>query len=380
MSVSIIQKLDKIHPYPAKYTVEMIKEFIEKYTSEGELVIDPFMGSGTTGLTATYLKRYFIGSDINPIANLVSNFKLNYLNEEEKKVAQNFREELEVFLNEKNIVKTLLNTENKYSNISVKIKSYKSIEHWFKPQVIKSLSGILSFIDYYLEEYSKVKNIALTSFSSIIVTVSNQESNTRYVAIEKENLNPIYVYNQFIKKFDTLLELCIKDDREKEFLEKSKAYLKNSKQFNELLEEEKKADFLITSPPYPNTYDYYLYHKHRMLWLGYEYEPVMNEEIGSRREFSSLKRPPQKFEEDLFEIFESCDKVLKKGAYILIIIGDGKIQGEFYDSLEATLKIGERLEWKAISADFTNLDETSKSFIQSFRTKGKKEHFILFQK
>ena len=380
MSMTIIQKLDKIHPYPAKYTVEMIKEFIEKYTVEGELVIDPFMGSGTTGLTATYLKRYFVGADINPIANLVSNFKLNYLNEEEKRIAENFRKELEIFLNEKNIVTTLDIIEKKYSDVDIIIKSYKSIEHWFKSQVIESLSGILSFIEYYLEEHSKVKTIALTSLSSIIVTVSNQESNTRYVAIEKENLNPIYVYSQFIKKFDGLLELCMKDDREREFLEKSKAYLKNSKQFNELLKDSKKADFLITSPPYPNTYDYYLYHKHRMLWLGYEYEPVMNEEIGSRREFSSLKRPPQKFEEDLFEIFESCNKVLKKGAYILIIIGDGKIQGEFYNSLETTLKIGERLEWRAISADFTNLDETSKSFIQSFRTKGKKEHFILFQK
>lgn len=380
MQDNIIKKLDRIHPYPAKYTFDMIKEFILKYSKEKDLVIDPFMGSGTTGLTATFLNRYFIGTDINPIAYLVSNYKLKNLIDEDLKKSNCFLKELEIFLNEKEIIKTLTIEEEKYNDINIKIKSYKSIDHWFKPQVILTLSAIIEFIEYYLKKDKTLYNIALTAFSSIIVTVSNQESNTRYVAIEKKNLDNLNVYNHFFKKYSSLVELSLKGVREHDILEGSKAYLKNSKYFSQLLTENKKADFLITSPPYPNTYDYYLYHKHRMLWLGYDYEPVMNEEIGSRREFSSLKRPPIKFEEDLLEIFKDCDKILKKGAYILIIIGDGKIQGEIYDSLETTLRIGKILKWETISADFTNLDETSKSFIQTFRTKGKKEHFILLRK
>ena len=38
---------------------------IEKFTSPGETVLDPFLGSGTTGVAALRLGRRFIGSDID---------------------------------------------------------------------------------------------------------------------------------------------------------------------------------------------------------------------------------------------------------------------------------------------------------------------------
>jgi site-specific DNA-methyltransferase (adenine-specific) len=38
---------------------------VEKLTREGDLILDPFMGAGTTGVVALKLKRNFIGSDID---------------------------------------------------------------------------------------------------------------------------------------------------------------------------------------------------------------------------------------------------------------------------------------------------------------------------
>ena len=48
-------------------------------------------------------------------------------------------------------------------------------------------------------------------------------------------------------------------------------------------------DLLVTSPPYANTYDYYLYHKHRMNWLGLNWKEAMDDEIGSRNKHSSKR-------------------------------------------------------------------------------------------
>ena len=64
----------------------------------------------------------------------------------------------------------------------------------------------------------------------------------------------------------------------------------------------------------------------------------------------------------------------------VIIIGDGKIQGEMYDSKENTIKVCEEIGWKLVDYSFTDLDETSRSFQASFRTNGKKEHVLTFQK
>ena len=75
----------------------MIKEFILKYSKEKNLVIDSFMGSGTTGLVATFLNRYFIGTDINLIAYLISNYKLKNLTNEDLEKSNYFLEELDIF-------------------------------------------------------------------------------------------------------------------------------------------------------------------------------------------------------------------------------------------------------------------------------------------
>ncbi|MHA1974090.1 MAG: DNA-methyltransferase [Candidatus Hodarchaeales archaeon] len=52
--------------HPAIYPEKIIDEFIKLLTQEGDTVLDPFAGSGTTLVSAHKLKRNFIGVDINP--------------------------------------------------------------------------------------------------------------------------------------------------------------------------------------------------------------------------------------------------------------------------------------------------------------------------
>lgn len=46
--------------------VEEVKPFIEKLTSPGDLIVDPFAGSGSFGLAAIRLGRNFKGAEIDP--------------------------------------------------------------------------------------------------------------------------------------------------------------------------------------------------------------------------------------------------------------------------------------------------------------------------
>ena len=46
--------------------INLIRELIEKFTKEGDTVLDPFMGSGTTGVACIQTGRNFIGIEIDP--------------------------------------------------------------------------------------------------------------------------------------------------------------------------------------------------------------------------------------------------------------------------------------------------------------------------
>ena len=359
-----LEKLDKIHPYPAKFPVATAEEYITKHSNVGDVVFDPFVGSGSSLLAATANNRFAVGADINGIAVLISKFKL--LNIDESDV-----EKLQVFLES-------LKQRMESKNYGV-LWNYNSIDHWFSVPAIEALSCIKNEIKRLFGENYKLKIFCSLVLSTIVNTVSKQESDTRYAAIEKEWVTHSFVMDKYECKFVQCLEILRNCHRNVTYLDGSKVYLHNSKRCEEILPSDS-IDMIITSPPYPNTYDYYLYHKHRMLWLDKDVKYAMNEEIGSRREFSSLKKPKDNFAKDLLEIFKSCDKILKVNSFIVIIIGDGKIQGEMYDSKENTIRVCEEIGWKLIDYSFTDLDETSRSFQSSFRTNGKKEHVLTFQK
>ena len=52
------------HEHPATYPDKLPYDFIQCFCPPGGLVLDPFMGSGSTALASKASKRYFIGFDI----------------------------------------------------------------------------------------------------------------------------------------------------------------------------------------------------------------------------------------------------------------------------------------------------------------------------
>jgi len=52
--------------HPAVFPIAMAKKVIELFTHKGELVLDPFVGVGTTLVAAKDLKRNAVGFDLNP--------------------------------------------------------------------------------------------------------------------------------------------------------------------------------------------------------------------------------------------------------------------------------------------------------------------------
>lgn len=51
--------------HPAPFPIELPYRLIQLYTFKGDIVLDPFIGSGQTAIAAIKTRRYYIGYDIN---------------------------------------------------------------------------------------------------------------------------------------------------------------------------------------------------------------------------------------------------------------------------------------------------------------------------
>jgi len=54
------------HGHPAAYPEELARDHVATWSNPGDLVLDPFSGSGTTAKAAKTLGRQFIGLEVNP--------------------------------------------------------------------------------------------------------------------------------------------------------------------------------------------------------------------------------------------------------------------------------------------------------------------------
>lgn len=52
-------------PHPTQKSLQLMQEIIKIHTNEGDVIVDPFMGSGTTGLACLNLNRKFIGIELD---------------------------------------------------------------------------------------------------------------------------------------------------------------------------------------------------------------------------------------------------------------------------------------------------------------------------
>lgn len=67
-----------LHPYLGKFPPQVPATLIEKYSQPNDVVFDPFVGSGTTGVEALRLGRRFVGVDVAPFNVLLTRVKTGW--------------------------------------------------------------------------------------------------------------------------------------------------------------------------------------------------------------------------------------------------------------------------------------------------------------
>ena len=66
--------------HPNQKPLGLIRKFLKVSSKKGDLVLDPFIGSGTTALACKQLSRQFVGFEINPKYFKIANQRIEQTN------------------------------------------------------------------------------------------------------------------------------------------------------------------------------------------------------------------------------------------------------------------------------------------------------------
>ena len=87
--LSQTNKSDKeLYNHPTIKPMELVKRHLLHSTNENDIVLDPFLGSGTTCVAAKELGRQYIGIEINEKYYQIAKDRLNGITQKDKKLGK----------------------------------------------------------------------------------------------------------------------------------------------------------------------------------------------------------------------------------------------------------------------------------------------------
>ena len=317
-----------LHPYPAKFIPQIPNTLIQELSSVGDTVADIFCGSGTTLLEALQLKRHAIGIDANPLAVQISRAKTSPLTDPEFEELEAHRRTCEWTLARAASPTGDLFNDGQAFRSSGWRPAAKICEFWFAPHVVEELAELRLLIDRLSSE--ALRRLCSVTLSAIIVSVSKQDSDTRYVRREKA-VEPGDTVRRYISQFDA----AVRAVREMSALIEDRFLCQVIGADTLGALPTKPFDLVVTSPPYPNAYSYHLYHRTRLIWLGHDPDRFKKIEIGSHRKYSAKGRnraTPETFRNEFGVIFRWLRERLRDRGYACFVIGDSTIDGARVDN------------------------------------------------
>jgi DNA modification methylase len=314
-----------LHPYPAKYIPQIPGNLITRLSSRGELVMDPFGGSGTTALEAIRLGRRALSIDANPVATLIGTVKTIAFNDEASLDVNILHASLKSAL--QSLPKDPQEFVRKYAEFIPKIANR---EKWFPD----TSCGELALIRFRIHELTSevAKNIALLALSRIVLLVSFQDSETRYKSVPR-----VIPQGETLKRYLRELEnssASIRKNGEPTWHGAGRFVTADIRTVGTDLLPDNCADLIITSPPYGNATDYHLYHRFRILWLGFDPIALGRIEIGSHLKHQREDSGFESYQEDMTRALATMHRALKSGRYAALVIGDAMYKGELFLAAE----------------------------------------------
>jgi hypothetical protein len=302
------------HSYPARMHPLTAKRLIEAFSQPGNVVLDPFCGSGTVLVEARLAHRRAVGVDANPLAVRLATRKTREASEQDRTALVEAARAAAAHADERRRAKA--GPTQRYGNEDLEL---------FDRHVLLELDGIRAGIDRTTDprlraDLELVLSSMLTKLSRRTSDTSNRELPRRIAAGFPSRL--------FVRKTEELAKQLgevasvMTNAPAPRVLEGDARVLASI--------EDRSVHLIVTSPPYPGVYDYLAHHEVRLRWLGLRADRFATNEIGARRRLDALG-PAEgllRWEREIGAALAAMDRVLVSTGMAVLLLADSVLAGK----------------------------------------------------
>ncbi|MCG7947398.1 MAG: DNA methyltransferase [Candidatus Thiodiazotropha taylori] len=323
-----------MHRFAAKYIPQVPRWAISQFCDEHSVVVDPFMGSGTTLVESLQSVKSAYGLDIDPLAKLITKAKINPYNID----------------NIQSLTKKILKHKGKRSEgDELPMSGVKNPLHWFSKENKEKLNFIFEKINSFQTSQSE-KEFFLCVFSSVLRWVSNadDQSQKTYVSgtLKKSPPDAWEVFERFVgRSIQGIKEL---DSTRNQV---SQARILDGDALSMPLSNNS-VDLIVTSPPYVDSVDYMYNFMLEYFWLGpslgvesrSKFNEMRRQSVGSKNPSIKNEMPPAAISKmvcpseipnyrksavigyfhGMEEHFKEASRVLKPNARYVLVVGNSQ--------------------------------------------------------
>lgn len=330
----------RLHPYLGKFIPQLVEWFLARYFQPDDVILDPFMGSGTTLIQGNEMKMHTIGIDISPFNCLIARVKAakyditrarHELLDIERRVAQ-FSKHLQSTEASLPLFPEDSNIEDLKNSLLEECTS-EYLRTWFAPRTLLEMLYYRRLIpEYHYQDLLRVVLSRAARSSRLVphydlatpkspLPVGQKywcKKHNRYCLPIDNAITKIHTYSldtaRRIAEFDRL-----RSDKTITVIQADSRTVNLREALADTPIADRMIDGIFTSPPYVGQIDYHEQHIYAYELFGFPRQDEL--EIGPKKKGKS-KQAQQEYIEGIVAVFTNLLPFVKQDGKIFVVAND----------------------------------------------------------